>query len=416
MYDSQGKESLMTDQLKNTLIGLFVAVSAVIAVSLIMFLEPNVGDGKKTLHVRFANIAGIGVGTRVTFAGKPIGEVALITEVSGARELPTDERGRVFLYELELKVDSSVQFYNTDEIAIRTTGLMGERSIAILPNAMTQTSAITNETIYANSIDPLENTFTQVSKAANNLQSTVAHLDKWFIDNQNNLATSIASFDKTMSKMSTVLGTVNDEHLVSSLRESSELLSENLKLVHDALSQDGLLNKTSNLIENLDQTVTYLNTEGVQMMRHMNQIGRDIATGTGTIGRFINSEDFYLRLSSILGKTETLMNDINHYGILFQYDKGWQRSRTKRANQIKALETPTEFRSFFESEVDTIQTALGRLSTLLERAGTTGNRDKILQSEEFKHGFGSLFRQVQSLTDSLKLYNEELVQQDPVTR
>jgi phospholipid/cholesterol/gamma-HCH transport system substrate-binding protein len=402
----------MTDQLKNILIGLFVAIAITIGVSIVMFLEPNVGDGKKILHVRFTNVSGLGVGTRVTFAGKPVGEVASIREVSGARELPTDERGRIFLYELELKVDSSVQFYNTDEIAIRTTGLMGERSIAIIPNAKTQTSEINQEVILANSIDPLENTFAQVSKAAGNLQSTVAHLDRWFVENQKNLATSVQSFDQTMQRMNTILETVHDKHLILSLRDSSDLLSKNLALIHESIQEDALLTKTAQMIENLNRTATYFNTEGVQMLRTMNQIGHDIATGTGTIGRFINSEDFYLRLSSILGKTDTLMNDINHYGILFQYDKSWQRNRTKRANQLKALETPGEFRSYFEGEVDTIQTAIGRLSTLLERASQNDARDKIFQNEEFKHGFGTLFRQVQSLTDALKLYNEELVQKD----
>ncbi|HEV7735800.1 MAG TPA: MlaD family protein [Chlamydiales bacterium] len=402
----------MTDQLKNTLIGLFVACAIIIAVSLVMFLDPNVGDGKKVLKVRFANIAGLGVGTRVTCAGKPVGEVAAISEVPNARRLPTDERGKVFLYELQLKVDSSVQFYSTDEIAIRTTGLMGEKSIAIIPNAVGKTSVVSDEIIFANSIDPLENTFNQVSKAAGNLQSTVGHLDGWFLENQKNLADSIKSFDKTMARMTTVLESIHDEKLIASLKESSDLLSANLGLLHNALEDDGLLHKTANLVNNLDQTVTYFNTEGVQTLRYMNQIGRDIATGTGTIGRFINSDDFYLRLSSVMGKTETLMNDINHYGILFQYDKSWQRSRTKRANQLKALDTPGEFRSFFEGEVDTIQTSLGRLSELLDRASNVDTRDKIFQSDEFKLGFGSLYRKVQSLTDSLKLYNEELVQKD----
>ena len=402
----------MTDQLKNILIGLFVACSIAIAVSLVMFLDPNVGDGKKVLKVRFANVAGLGVGTRVTCAGKPVGEVAEINEVPNARHLPTDERGKVFLYELQLKVDSSVQFYSTDEIAIRTTGLMGEKSIAIIPNAVGKESVVSDEVIFANSIDPLENTFNQVSRAAGNLQSTVGHLDGWFLENQKNLADSIQSFDKTMARMTTVLESIHDENLIASLKESSDLLSANLGLIRNALEDDGLLHKTANLVNNLDQTVTYFNTEGVQTLRYMNQIGRDIATGTGTIGRFINSDDFYLRLSSVMGKTETLMNDINHYGILFQYDKSWQRSRTKRANQLKALDTPGEFRSFFEGEVDTIQTSLGRLSELLDRASNVDTREKIFQSEEFKLGFGSLFRKVQSLTDSLKLYNEELVHKE----
>ena len=76
------------------------------------------------------------MGTRVTFAGKPVGEVVQINEVANAREETPDDTGRVFSINSRLKVDSSVEFYPTDEIAVRTTGLMGEKSVAILPKAL----------------------------------------------------------------------------------------------------------------------------------------------------------------------------------------------------------------------------------------------------------------------------------------
>jgi len=399
----------MTDQLKNILIGLFVAIAITIAVSMILFLEPNVGDGKKRYNVRFTNVAGISNGTRVTLAGKAVGEVLSIKEVEGARGLAPDDQGRVYIYQLILKVDSSVKLYSTDEVAIRTTGLMGEKSIAILPKAASDGVLITNEIVYASSIDPLENTFSVVGKTAARVQKAVDNFNSWFESNAEPLSIAIQSFNGTMQRMDTVLTSVDQEDLIPSLRASVDLLSNNLESLHKALDEDQLLHKTANLITSLDQTASYLNTDGAQMLRYLNQIGRDIATGTGTVGRFITSEDFYLRFSSILGKVDTLMNDINHYGVLFQYDKTWQRSRTKKANFLKALDTPVEFRNYFEGEVTTIQTSLGRLTELLERAGGLEERQKIFQSEGFKRDFGALLRQVQGLTDSIKLYNEELV-------
>jgi phospholipid/cholesterol/gamma-HCH transport system substrate-binding protein len=404
----------MTDQLKNILIGLFVVVAITIAVSMILFLEPNVGDGKQTLIVRFANVSGISTGTRVTFAGKPVGEVAEIATVPNARDQHVDEGGRVFLYELTLKLDSSVQFYTTDEVAIRTTGLMGERSIAILPKQTPKDKTlelVTDQVIYANSIDPLENSISQVAKVATRVQTTVEQFDGWFLQNKDHLAGAIRSFDGTLSRMTTFLDQVDREKIIPSLNQSLGLLSQNLESTKRALDDDQLLYKTSALLEKLNRTASVLNTDGASALRYMTQIGRDISTGSGTIGRFINSEDFYLRLSSITGKVETLMNDINHYGILFQYDKSWQRGRTKKANFLKALETPNEFRTYFEGEVDTIQTSLGRLTELLDRASEEKERQKVFQNESFKRDFAMLLRQVQSLSDSIKLYNEELVAQ-----
>ena len=169
----------MTDRMKNILIGLFVAGAISIIVALVLFLKPTVGDGKKSLSVRFTNIAGISVGTRVTFAGKPVGEVIHIKELENARE-HANERGPIYMYQLTLKLDSSVDVYSTDEIAIKTTGLMGEKSIAILPKASFDKPShiVTDQVVYANSTDALENTFNQVTKVASRLETAVSRLDQ----------------------------------------------------------------------------------------------------------------------------------------------------------------------------------------------------------------------------------------------
>jgi phospholipid/cholesterol/gamma-HCH transport system substrate-binding protein len=334
----------MTDQLKNILIGLFVAIAITIGISLTLFLEPSVGDGQKILHVRFANVAGISVGTRVTFGGKVVGEVSAIKEVPEARELAVDHSGKVFLYELILKLDSSVLLYTIDEVSIRTTGLMGERSIAIIPKIApkgTEAVLLTNEVLYANSVDPMENTINQIGKLAVKVQGSIDEFDAWFAQNKDKLSGAVHSLDGTLA--------------------------------------------------------------------NMNKISDHIATGSGTIGKIVKSEDLYLRFSSVMGKVETLMSDINHYGVLFQYNKSWQRKRTKRAAAIRSLNTPSDFRSYYEGEVTNIQTSLSRLNEMMSRAEDFEERQKIAQSDSFRRDFSSLLRQVQGLSDSIKLYNEELV-------
>lgn len=393
----------MTDRMKNILLGLFVTGALAIAIGLILFLKPTVGDGRQILNVRFTNIGGISVGTRVTFAGKPVGEVTHIQELSKARD-EADEQGRIYLYQLTLKLDSGIDVYSSDEVAIKTTGLMGEKSIAILPKVPLKGTAahlITDQTIYASSTDPLEHTFNQIAHVANRLEGAIGHLDQWFTENQAHVATALKSFDGAMGQIGGLMNVIQTEKLVP-------LLTENMQLVRSALEDDQLLHKFASLAENLDQAANMFNTEGASAMHNLNQITRDIASGSGTVGRLISGDDCYLRLASLMNKGETLMNDINHYGILFQYNKQWQRGRTKRANLLKALDTPEEFRSYFESEVDGMSTALGRLSELMERAGES-ERTRITQSDAFKRGFAALMRQTQGLSDSLKLYNEGLL-------
>lgn len=405
----------MTDKMKNILIGLFVAGAVTLIIAMILFLDPQIGDGKKTLEVRFANISGIVIGTRVTFAGKPVGEIVAIQEIHDARDAPADDTGRVYFYQLVLKIDSSVQVYNTDEIAIRTTGLMGEKSIAIIPRTAPpgKTSyPITDQIMTANSIDPLENTFNQIAKVSNRMESSLGHIDKWFLNNQDNLSLSIQSFGSFLQRGEVILASLDQTELVPSLKDASTLLNENLNLLKSGLEDDQIFYKIANLADTLTQSAEAFNTDGALALRNINQITRDLSGGTGTLGRLITGEDFYLRLSSLLSKGETLMNDINHYGLLFQYDKHWQRSRTKKANILKSLDTPREFRNYFEGEVDSINVSLGRLTELLDYAGS--ERQKIVENEHFKQQFGSLMRTVQGLSDALKLYNEGLIAESAI--
>lgn len=401
----------MSEKIKNIFIGLFIVGAITVAVVMILFLNPKIGDGKKTLQVRFANISGITIGTRVTFAGKPVGEVISIHEVKNARNERTDESGRVYLYELTLKIDSSVDVYDTDDVAIKTSGLMGERSVAILPKVAVPgkpSHIVDHEVIYANSIDSLENAFNQVSKVANQMENTISHIDTWFMSHSNELSQTLRSLDLTLGSLSGILGSVEQTELVHSVRETTDLVNANLKLIQETLKEDHLLQNIANLTANMDQTFDLFNKDGADALKNLSQLSHDLAAGTGTLGKLITGEEFYLRFNSLLSKAETLMNDINHYGLLFQYDKHWQRSRTKRANLLKALDTPKEFRSYFEGEVDSITTALGRLTELLERSDEFGKKEEISKDEIFRKQFADFLRKVDGLSSAIKLYNQEL--------
>lgn len=399
----------MTEKMKNILIGLFVVTAVTLVIGMILFLNPQVGDGKQTIEVRFANISGIMPGTRVTFAGKPVGELTTIQEIQDAREIAVDDSGRVYPYLLTLKIDSHVQVFTSDEISTKTAGLMGEKAIAILPKLAPKgktATILTDQILTANSIDPLEHTFSQLSKVSQKMEGTLGLFDTWFVDNQKNLSESILSFNQCMGSGNAVLSSVNNSALVPSLTQATDNLNENLAFIKSELVQNQPLYKISHLADTLTETANAFNTEAAPAMKNITQITRDLSRGTGTIGKLITGDDMYLRLSSLLSKGEVMMNDVNHYGLLFQYDKGWQRSRTKRANFLRSLETPQDFQGYFEGEVDRITTSLGRLTKLLDVAGI--GKGHGTNSEQFKKLFCSLLRSSESLSNSLKLFNEGL--------
>src|SRR5438552_2320877 len=101
---------------KNILIGIFVLVAFAIIIFMLLFLHPRIGDEGHTLYVRFTDIDKVNIGTRVTYAGRPVGEVTAIRELPDSRTALPNHRGEIYVYELVLKVDSSANVYNTDII------------------------------------------------------------------------------------------------------------------------------------------------------------------------------------------------------------------------------------------------------------------------------------------------------------
>ncbi len=359
----------MGEHLKNMLIGLFVIAAGALVVVMVMFLRPNVGDGKQTLYVRFANINKIGIGTRVMFGGKPVGEVVAVDPIPNARSKPSvDLLGQIYSYQLVLKIDSSVKVYDTDEFAIQTSGLLGEKSIAIVPKIPPKgisPKQISNQPVYAQSYDPIEYAFTELSEVADLMKVTIKEVNSWIKKHGDEMGKAVSAFGGAME--------------------------ETRVAIHQMNASEAFANASS-------------------MLKHLSSASESIALGKGTLGKLILTDDMYLRANAILSKADTLMNDVNHYGLLFSQNKAWQRQRLQRVTALNALDSPQGFRLYFEKEVDLINTSMSRLSMLIEKANQAPEKEEIHNSELFRRDFAELLRQSQELSDNLRLYNQQLMQ------
>jgi phospholipid/cholesterol/gamma-HCH transport system substrate-binding protein len=159
------------------------------------------------------------------------------------------------------------------------------------------------------------------------------------------------------------------------------------------------------VFENLGTVASNLSVASVSI----DKICQDISSGQGTFGKLIQADDMYLRMAAVMSKADTMMNDINHYGILFHLNKGWQRTRSKRISRLDALETPVAFKDYFQTEVDQINTSMSRISMLVEKA-REDEKQKVLESPNFRDNFAELMRQVDEMSDNLRLYNEQYTQ------
>lgn len=395
----------MGEQTKNMLIGVFVLAACATIVWLILFLKPTVGDGKQVLYVRFANINQINVGTRVLFAGKPVGEVVAIEQVADARKKPlSDVLGEIYYYQLILHIDSSVHVYDTDEITVQTSGLLGEKSIAIIPKIPPQGVVpkliATKQPIYAQSIDPIESAFTELSAVAKEMKHTFSLTSQWIQKNGPDFGNTLRSIGSTMDEIRITVANINTKALVDDVQRAINQFTATLQDAQNAIQEM----QAGQVFTNAGTMMA--NLAGAS--DNVNVITRNLRDGKGTLGQLLSKDDFYLHMDAILSKVNTTMNDINNYGILFHLNKGWQRQRSQQMTSLNALNTPSNFKAYFQKEVSDINIAMTRLSQLIDKAEKSPNKEKILDEDSFKKDFRILLNQADNLSNNLKLYNEQL--------
>lgn len=393
----------MTTPIKNMLVGIFILGSIALLVVVILFLKPTIGDGKQTLYVRFSNINNISVGTRVLFAGRAVGEVVALEEIHDARQQPTDELGRVYFYQLTLHIDSGVHVYNTDEISIQSSGLLGERSIAITPKAPPKgviPQLIGSQPIYADSVDPFQNAILDFSDLAAQMEDTFKQASDWLKNHGEEVATTVRAAGAALDEMDQAVALYNKSGLLHDVQKGVREFDTTLCQMHGALQQ-------------MDEKQTFSNMgdaiKNLKSATHsFDVVAEDMVQGKGTLGKLVIDNDLYLQANALMTKANNLMNDLNHYGLLFHLNKQWQRTRLQRINELNALQSPQAFRTYFQTEIDDINASMSRISMLIERAENSPEKQQIFHSHSFKTDFADLLRRVDELSDNLRLYNQQL--------
>jgi len=344
----------MSDQIKNLMIGIFVLVAACIVIFILMFLNPRVGDKGKVLLARFTNIDKVTIGTRVTYAGKPVGEVVGIKEVEFGREGRKDSSGHIYLYELKLRVDSKVNVFNSDEVAVRTSGLLGEKNVEISPMAPQPgvvLKQVDDQVIYGVETGTVEDAFKGLKdvsiKFETALDGITEALDRIKVEN------IIENISKVAENIASITDSLNNPALLTDTLENIHSLSQK---ANDSWAKvDTAFDRIHTAAESVDNAGQSLNKAG-QSIQELGNDGkafvRKYSESEGSFNKLFLKDDFYLRTTSILSKAETIMDDINHYGLLFSSDKGWQRLRARRLNLLQKLSTPQEFRNYFNDEIE----------------------------------------------------------------
>ena len=378
---------MTSDKGKAFWLGLFVILAVCTTAWLFLFLKPSIGDGKETLKIRFTNIEGVSIGTRVTFSGKPVGRVTAIDELFDARSTKPDRTGTFYFYEVVAKVDSKVKIYNYDEIVLTTQGLLGEKSIEIIPRAAPagEKSAheVTSNVLYARSTD-------QIQAAIDNLNHVLTQVSDFIGENSPLVERTLLSVENAANSVDEMIEEVLEENLPRQVVVAADAIASAMHKGEEVFC----LIKDHQLVERLAGATTSIE-----------ELADKLVSGQGTIGRLINSDALYFQLSSTLNTLETVLSDISHYGLLFQYDKKWQRQRAAKMKRMEQLCSPEDFDHYMNREMSEIALCLDRVSKALKKLEC---QEASTCDLDFLDSFQAIIGRVQDLLRSLERYDETM--------
>lgn len=432
----------MSEKKKNFLLGIFVLAAIGCVIWALMFLNPTVGDAERTIKVHFTNIDKISIGTRVNYAGKPVGEVIQVNSVANPRS-PDSEL--IYPYEVIISLDSSVKIYHSDEISIRTSGLLGERSIAITPKPIPSRDLKEigeGAIVYSISSASVEETVSSFTALGSKAEVFIDQLNDILEASGDEIDDAVVALKKALERFDSSLQTAEEVQLLQTAKSGIATLETSLTKLNEEKFFDNI-SKTmrhfssiaeafdqpkelSHLVDNIgklsESTAKLANQiddlwpcicKGATAMSdaatNIRDFTEDLKGGKGNIGKFLSDDGLYLQMRGIFSKAETLMDDVNHYGVLFHLDRGWQRQRTRRANKLAEICSPYQFRKYFQEEISGIDTSISRVACLLER----NDGECCLDDSEYSTAFYELLRRIRGIEERLELYNSSCTRDEP---
>jgi phospholipid/cholesterol/gamma-HCH transport system substrate-binding protein len=335
-------------------IGLTVVVAVSLVVRALVFLHPSPGDAGRKIHVRFQNVDKISPGTRVTFAGKPVGEVVQVQLLPEVFDVRAHDSRPIYSYEVTLAIDSAVRAYKSDEICVRSEGLMGERIIAISPKPGPEGDEL-------HLIGPTDIAFaTPSGSTEETLREITVFAQK--------AAVTIDSLGQASEQLNTFLTTLNNGHF-----------GEKLAIIGD---------KTISCLDTIDAVTAII--EGT-------------VKGNGTLGKLMKDPSLYDNLLQCSLHTNQMITDINTYGVLFHTNRDWQRDMHRRADEIAA---PSSFPKSAQERFVKISQIMSELNSTFTQANTTLDRGSLSRNqalrEELSKGLSNVQKQLDNLSEALQ--------------
>ncbi|MBA4319575.1 MAG: MCE family protein [Flavobacterium sp.] len=313
-------------------LGLFVIIGLLVFILAVYFIGDKQKMFGKTNHLEavFNNVNGLQLGNSVRYSGISVGTVRGI-------EMINDTTIRV-----DMIIDKAIFSYiKKDAVAtISSDGLVGNMIINILPGKGNQPSVEPGDEIHTNNrirTEDMLNTLSITNKNAAKLTSNLLEITNEIIKGKGTLGSLLN--DTIISKD---LGETM-RYLKLTTKGASETVTKIDKLVASLDNKDNVVgvikdsavaNKIKNMVSNLNQSTTEINT----VIANLNATVLSIKDGKGSINYLANDPELVQKIDSTMtnineasAKLNENMEAMRHNFLFSGYFKKQEKEKAKAA-------------------------------------------------------------------------------------
>ncbi|MGJ8665935.1 MAG: MlaD family protein [Patiriisocius sp.] len=259
----------------------------------------NLLEKTRTFYVKYDNVEGLALGAPVTVNGLVIGKVTDIDFISDTGKLVVE-------FSVE---DESFQFSKKSTIRIYSAGLIGGKSLGIMPEYASRNMAERGDTLVGSAEDGM---LTAVTKALGPLEKkvnvTLETVDSLLIsftrlvddDTREDLQGAIKKLNSTMGSLNGASSSLD-----GLLRNNSD------KLDRTFTNLDEMAVNFNQLSDSLAQLETgKLVTEFQTVISRFESIASGLENGEGSVGKLLKDDKLYENLEGASRQLEQLLQDV----------------------------------------------------------------------------------------------------------
>lgn len=259
----------------------------------------NLLDPSVRITTIFENVEGLNTSSLVTLNGHKIGKVSSI-------EFTEDNSGKLAVL---LFVNSSFKFSKNSRAELYENGLIGGKSIAILPAFDKATPAISGDTLISQTkpgltelvnqrLTPLQEKIEKMMVSADVLINNLN--DVFDVQSKENLKISIAELSETIKSLKNTSDSVN-EFITDEQSDLALTLSNFNHITSDLKEVSAELNTVNykSTFERLEATLT-----------NFNSVLAAVENGEGSVGKLFKNDALYNNLENAAAQLNALLEDM----------------------------------------------------------------------------------------------------------